>query len=236
MYLFWRLYLSHLIADFPLQTDAVFKIKVTRPWGVILHGSIAGILGIVFGLPFVFKYPILLLWLIALWIFHILLDKVKLVITPKVKPLGFVFFFLDQVFHFLSIYFVATRIPMDAVAGDWIPLYNDTVFVQVLSVLLLLTYGILFFTPSIRGSLGWEFKFAKGWARIWEFGERIIITVGMVLGSWALILIPLAVLPRVFLVVRGKDWKGFLECGVNIVSGVIAGWFIAGWVCPHWRI
>ncbi len=46
MVLFWRLLLAHVIADFPLQTDAVFAIKKEKRWGVFLHGTIFGLVAI----------------------------------------------------------------------------------------------------------------------------------------------------------------------------------------------
>ncbi|PKP54950.1 DUF3307 domain-containing protein, partial [Candidatus Atribacteria bacterium HGW-Atribacteria-1] len=37
MPLFCRLLLAHIIADFPLQTNQIFKVKTNTEWGVLIH-------------------------------------------------------------------------------------------------------------------------------------------------------------------------------------------------------
>jgi len=132
MYYFWRLYLSHLLADFPFQTDNIFRLKVRYKWGVVVHGSIAGILSLLFSIPYIKAQPILSVYLILLWIFHTLIDKGKLAINPCIGKLNPLFFLVDQGLHLLSVYLVSLSVPRPLVLGQNIPFYNNTVFIIML--------------------------------------------------------------------------------------------------------
>jgi hypothetical protein len=98
MVLFWRLVLAHVVADFPLQTDAVFLIKKRFSWGVLLHGAIFALTSILATGPYLNSSPF---WggLFLLWLFHAAVDKAKLSIGSSGRGDHVGFFLLDQMLH-----------------------------------------------------------------------------------------------------------------------------------------
>jgi hypothetical protein len=104
MHLLNTLLLGHLIADFPLQTNGVYRLK-NRHWsGILLHAAIHCV---VTGL---LLQDALTHWrmLVALCVMHFATDWLKLRIPFKVQSGGFV---LDQVAHVLGLVLLATWWP-----------------------------------------------------------------------------------------------------------------------------
>ncbi|TES93135.1 MAG: DUF3307 domain-containing protein [Candidatus Cloacimonadota bacterium] len=198
-FLFWRLLAGHFIGDFPLQTNTIFMIKVKYRWGVILHSSIASILIFIFAVPYLPHYPILWLYLFLNLGFHILVDKVKLLITPKVKKLGFLFFLLDQILHIGACWLISSSVPSLPSYGDSLALYGNTNLMIFISVYIAVTFGVLYFIISIKSTFNLPVTFPDWKMKIIEFVERAAITTFTVLGSFYFLLIPLALFPRGFL-------------------------------------
>ena len=98
MFLFYRLLLAHIIADFPLQTKQIFKVKMNTEWGVLIHTLIVLIFSILFAFPFL-EAPkfIIILWVIFLS--HTVIDKIKLDYSKKNANQDIKIFLLDQFLH-----------------------------------------------------------------------------------------------------------------------------------------
>jgi hypothetical protein len=98
------LLLGHLIADFPLQTNRVYRLK-NRHWsGILLHAIIhCAVTGLL--LQDAFTY-----WrmLVALGVMHFVTDWIKLRTPFKLQLVGFV---LDQVAHILGLFLLAAWWP-----------------------------------------------------------------------------------------------------------------------------
>jgi len=100
MNLFATLLLAHLIADFPLQTNGLYRLK-SRHWaGVLLHAAIHYLIT-----ALLIKNP-LTHWhaLIPLFVLHVIIDWVKLQVDFKFQSLGFL---LDQMIHLLALVLLA---------------------------------------------------------------------------------------------------------------------------------
>lgn len=224
-FLFWRFLVAHFIGDFPLQTDSVFRIKVKYRWGVALHGSIAGIVIFIFAIPYLPHYPILWLYLFGNLVFHILVDKAKLLLNPKVKRFGFLFFLLDQAVHIGTCWLISLAIPFNPIYGATIPLYGNTILMIFISVYIAVTYGALYFIISIKSSFNLPVTF-PGWGmKIAEFLERAVITTFTFLGSFYYFFIPIALFPRGFLsfLKKKKYPVSTLDLILNLLFAVIAG-------------
>lgn len=52
MFIFDRLLLAHLLADFPFQTNWIYAQKLKSIWGVILHCGIVTLFNIIFLFPY----------------------------------------------------------------------------------------------------------------------------------------------------------------------------------------
>ena len=98
MFLFYRLLLAHIIADFPLQTSQIFKVKMNTEWGVLVHTLIVLIFSIFFAFPYL-EDPnfIIILW--AIFLSHTVIDKIKLDYSKKNDNQDIKIFLLDQFLH-----------------------------------------------------------------------------------------------------------------------------------------
>ncbi|MDD5218830.1 MAG: DUF3307 domain-containing protein [Candidatus Omnitrophica bacterium] len=101
MYLFLRLYLAHLIADFILQFDELYKLKVKSRWGHVLHVAIHFLTSVLFAAPFL-KYPSVWICLTGLTAAHYFQDELKYAVQKNPKRM-FVAFVTDQIVHFAVI-------------------------------------------------------------------------------------------------------------------------------------
>ena len=101
--MFWRVLLSHILADYPLQPDWIVFNK-RKAWGLGIH------IAIHFGVMFVLVGPARTqIWpqLLALAVVHLLLDITKSSITPARARSAIPHYLLDQLLHVISIYLVA---------------------------------------------------------------------------------------------------------------------------------
>ena len=104
MELFATLLLAHLLADFPLQTDWMFRVKVRHWAGVVLHAAMHVLVTAALIQQPLTYWPVLLI----LWAVHSLIDWLKLYIQFKYISVGFV---LDQIAHTLTLAMIAYQVP-----------------------------------------------------------------------------------------------------------------------------
>jgi len=98
MFLFYRLLLAHIIADFPMQTSQIFKIKMNTQWGVILHTLIVLIFSIFFAFPYL-EDPKVIIVLLVIFLSHTVIDKLKMEYSKKTKNQSIKILLLDQFLH-----------------------------------------------------------------------------------------------------------------------------------------
>lgn len=101
MNIFFTLVLAHLIADFPLQTNRIFAMKLQSSKGIALHVMIHLLVT-----ALLIKAPLSHLPLfIILGISHFLIDWLKLRYPTNRQAAGFL---LDQALHLIILIFLAT--------------------------------------------------------------------------------------------------------------------------------
>ena len=137
MFLFYRLLLAHIIADFPLQTSQIFKIKMNTQWGVILHTLIVLIFSILFAFPYLENLRVIII-IIIIFATHTIIDKIKLDYSKKNDNQNLKIFLLDQFLHisiiaaltfnFEKIYFLIFPFN-NAFLNYLIQLYNNDIFI-----------------------------------------------------------------------------------------------------------
>jgi len=103
MFLFYRLLLAHIIADFFLQTDKIFKVKMNTKWGVLVHTFIILMFSIFLVFPYLDRLRVIII-LIIIFISHTIIDKIKLDYSKKTGDQNVKIFLLDQVLHIGIIY------------------------------------------------------------------------------------------------------------------------------------
>ncbi|MDD5456126.1 MAG: DUF3307 domain-containing protein [Candidatus Margulisbacteria bacterium] len=97
--LFILLWFSHALADFPLQTNTIFRLKVKHIWGIFVHALIFLAIAIVFTYPVSIKSLLFIIWLIVVFLSHVLFDKIKLVFSHNIIQKELQYFILDQLLH-----------------------------------------------------------------------------------------------------------------------------------------
>ena len=97
---FAALYLAHLIADFPLQTNRIYKLKIESSRGILLHVAIHLLVASILIEDALAHWSLFL----VLGVTHFLVDWVKVHHHGHRQTPGFL---LDQLAHFLTILLLA---------------------------------------------------------------------------------------------------------------------------------
>lgn len=101
MFLFLKLYLAHLLADFLLQFDELYQLKVKSIAGHILHALMHAVLSAVLVFPYLGD-PFIWIFIFLISVLHMLQDYWKYHWRGP-KKYGFPIFLADQLFHLLWI-------------------------------------------------------------------------------------------------------------------------------------
>ncbi len=104
MTIFTTLLLAHLLGDFPLQTNRIFRMKLQGPKGLALHTAIHVLVTALLIQNFWQVWPALLI----LGILHFLTDWAKLRYASTPLTPGFV---LDQAVHLITLIIIAALSP-----------------------------------------------------------------------------------------------------------------------------
>lgn len=118
--MFWILLLCHLIADYPLQTDAIVKAKKGLPglvWHVGIHFlTMSAILVGLLALGWRGALPAVLIVTVC----HFFIDLWK-TLLERLRPSWVVFGYLqDQALHLVSIFAVALWVERSGGPGMWV--------------------------------------------------------------------------------------------------------------------
>ncbi len=98
MFLFYRLLLAHIIADFPMQTKQIFKVKTDTEWGVLFHTLIVLIFSILFAFPYL-EDPKVTIILLVIFLSHTVIDKLKMEYSKKTNNQSLKILLFDQFLH-----------------------------------------------------------------------------------------------------------------------------------------
>lgn len=120
--MFWTLFLAHITADYPLQTDRMVQNKHTLQ-GLLLH------VGIHFAVMLVLVSPAwetLWMYLLAVAGIHFSIDALKNLVAAR-KPKWVVGpYLIDQSLHILSLWgiviWITTNVPAVQMEDTWLPL------------------------------------------------------------------------------------------------------------------
>lgn len=220
---FWSLLLAHVIADFPLQTDAIFRLKTKYSWGVLPHVLICTLMNILALYPYLNNLTV---WsaIVVLGIVHTILDRTKISVSEKISRDSFFQFFIDQVFHVLSIWMVAAWLTksVDKNAYDISGfLANSELIIQLTAYIFaafagvpIIFYALKFWFSEISKSK-MTIVYPTFLQRVPGNFERFLTTLGVVWGGWWLLLLVGAFLPRIVL-----KWKDADRALINVSAAV----------------
>jgi len=227
MFIFLRLLLAHLVADFPLQITRVYEAKTRSLRGQALHAAIHGVTFAGFLFPYLCR-PATWVLICLISLFHIPVDWVKVAITRKWPGLDNVStFLLDQFLHILTLAFIFLT-PLRSLqpcvtdsTGTLMRLYSDNRVVVFLIVYLSATWGGAFFIGSLEKTIRGKTVFTKAekWHGIIE--RSVFLLLPLAGGLWWLIAVPLVLLrPLVAnrLVKAGRATGSIGSIGYGLVS------------------
>ena len=148
------LLLSHLVGDFPLQTNQVYRLKNKSCLGIGLHAIIH-----VATAALLIREPLRVWPLLALLgILHFLIDLIKLRIPTKRQSVGFL---VDQIAHLVVLWFLAQA---------WSPNAEATLPLSVMRPMILYGFflAVLVFLWVVANELSsstWGNRASVQWAK-----------------------------------------------------------------------
>jgi hypothetical protein len=102
MFIFLKLILAHLVADFILQFEELYQLKVRSFLGQLLHVLIHGLVALALLVPY-WNAPSIWFFVAGLVLVHLAQDLIKYSATKKTPKNTFVYFMTDQLCHILVI-------------------------------------------------------------------------------------------------------------------------------------
>jgi hypothetical protein len=100
MFLFLKLILAHLIADFILQFEELYQLKVRSFLGQLLHVLVHGVVSLALLYPYL-NEPVIWAFVAGAVLIHLAQDLLKYSFTKKTPKNTFAYFMLDQACHVL---------------------------------------------------------------------------------------------------------------------------------------
>jgi len=240
MNVFWYLILAHLIADFPLQSDKIYAIRLKHKWGVLLHVGIYFLTNLVIAFPFL-RYRQFWFAILFLAVTHLIEDWAKIALTRKAIQDSLGLFFIDQVVHVFFIWLscnVLFNIPTPEITNQFVQRYyfNTHIILMLIGLVFsvfagaVLIYYVRKCVHRIKSSNdGSSVEFSEIKKRRLGYIERLFSTSGVILGGWYLILLPLAFIPR-FILSKNSELEEYLV--INLLTGLAisigSGLFVHG--------
>lgn len=102
MFLFLKLILAHLIADFIFQFEELYRLKIRSFLGQLSHVMIHGLVMLAILFPYL-NLPQIWFFVAGLTLAHLAQDLVKHSATRKIPANTFLYFMLDQFCHVLML-------------------------------------------------------------------------------------------------------------------------------------
>ena len=249
MFLFLRLVLAHLLADFPFQTSFIFKKKFESLSGVVLHAFVflvwAYALGFVYIKSIYFHIAVGIMF-----VAHIVIDAAKVHITKKYGYDNTTMFFVDQFLHIAVktvVFLFPFKIPslQEYLTSSKLLNFFIASYFDDKVIIYLIGYVISIFVTTIlvlyvRKGIRPEINIARGVLSLkttsYAVFERFLITTCTIIGREAMILILILVLNRLRMIVlrkRGDEkYYGYdfddliVSVGVAFVVGIMLKYFV----------
>ncbi len=212
MIAFSYLLLAHFLADFPLQTNAIYQWKVRSFWGVLIHSFLHLLCMVAL---FLRNLPQVWIPLGILFLLHTLQDHLKVRIgAEKVNtPRPFI---LDQVLHYLWLGLAAGGTSLRGVQGGWMPagialLLSGVIAATFMGTILI--YSLAQSRPDEPHNIP-----VNTWIKARDFIERGLLFGILYLGPlwWGLGLVVWGIKGFVWKrKIGGPYYSGLLELGVS---------------------
>ena len=154
MFLFEKLYFAHLIADFILQFEELYQLKLKSKLGHLGHVVIHAIISYLIVIPY-WGYPSIWFAVLLIVVIHYFQDNIKYALQAKYPRNTFWYFSIDQVVHvavvaLIFLFPAAQQIPGSTGSGTLHYLYYDPLPTRIGMLFVITTFGGSYFLHSIH--------------------------------------------------------------------------------------
>jgi len=235
MFLFLKFYLGHLIADFILQFDELYALKVKSKLGHFFHVLIHFFIYLLVLLPYL-KYPIIWITITSVTTFHYFQDNIKYRLMNRAARKAFWCYTLDQVVHIAAIAVVlwipVSHIPHGFPNHPTLNLYYlDNTWTILSSLFIWNTFGGSYLLHNYRKAYTPDFRPDYGittFEMVHAMLERTAIA-GLCLGApsfYWLLAVPLVGLFRL----SSEKLKSKLDFAFSLVWSILIGGLARMWL------
>lgn len=213
--MFWVLFLAHLIADYPLQPDRLVAAKKHFP-GLAIHVSIQWIVMTLLTWPW---RSILWPYILAIAIFHFVIDYFKVILGKKKPEWVIAPYLWDQPLHWLSLIIVCYWMSQTTDLHIW----NINSSLIIYSIGILMVTHIWFVTERVMTyrDQGLQLRVVKSmWLRM---ASRLILFTLLVMAqplSFALLLVFLPAIYFLYGYLKYSNKWVFIDVGVALFSTI----------------
>ncbi len=234
MFLFLKLYLGHLIADFVLQFDELYRLKVKSRWGHVWHALTHGLVSAALIFPYL-RFRSACAFLVAVSAVHYLQDEIKYAVQKDVRRM-FGAFVIDQILHalvlstvfLLPISRLKLGFPRWPAANAY---YLDNYWTQLAILFLLATFGGSYLLHAFKKTYGHNVRPDVAITTpemLQALVERTFFSFAVFFGFplWAWAGLPLIALTR-FLFKRTRSFTDFI---LSATYAAFLGFLFRKWV------
>lgn len=227
---FWTLLLSHVIGDFPLQTDAVYRLKTKYRWGVLPHVAICTAINII-ALRSILALPQAWAAIVFLAVLHIIFDRTKLTVSATRAGDSLLHFLVDQLLHVFSVWLAALWLNLT------IPAAHETAVIPMNREMIINLTALI--TAAFAG-VPVIYYVQKYWCEVKKqrvvpsyptligrlpgYAERFVATLTLIMGGWWTAAAAAAFIPR--LLINRNDperRKIFISSAVGLAISLFCG-------------
>ncbi len=229
MFIFIRLYLAHLIGDFPLQTNTIFRMKLKGWIGTIPHVLV------IMGSCILLSWPYLHLaeiwyFIVFIGITHLVQDNLKIRYGSGPEQSLWTYI-LDQLSH-LGLIALILLTPLREltrpVAGEniFIQIYNnDTIMVYIIAMILA-TYNGFYLIKTYHITRSGKEKQVSPLEKWYGMAERALIVSFFLMDGVSLYILPAIMVMRPLAYILFKDRLKLQKDFVSRTDSVLS-WGIA---------
>ena len=233
MFLFLKLVLAHMIADFILQFEELYQLKLKSRLGHLAHAFFHALVSFILLAPYL-SDPVIIIFIIAVTVIHYFQDQIKYSIQAKHPEQIFWCFTLDQIGHFLflaSIFFLPSAQIEKGFPGH--PhldlLYRDPTLTLALILFIGIGFKAAYFLHAFRKTFIPDTRsdhFITSFEMAWGIAERSLIVFCYLNLSPIIFLVSLTPgLARL----SSRKMCSLLDFSLSYGYAALAGWIFSRW-------
>ena len=234
MFIFLKLVLAHMIADFILQFEELYQLKLKSQLGHLAHAFFHGLVSFILLAPYL-SDPVIVFFIIAVSLIHYFQDQIKYSIQAKHPKQIFWCFTLDQIGHFLFLaaifFFPAAQVEKGFPASAHLDLiYRDPSLTLYLILFISIGFKAAYFLHAFRRTFIPETRpdhSITSFEMAWGIAERSLIVFCYLHLSPLIFIISLTPgLARL----SSKKMCDLLDFCLSYVYASFAGWLFSHWL------